>query len=80
MGKKKTRKSRTSAGVIGSPSKAPKLQGMKRLLNQQDAWLKGKKVVLTIRNPNGDTSKPFIKVDSHLVWGLPPILRKKNTA
>lgn len=80
MAKKKSRKSRTSNGVIGSPERARTSVGMKRALNQLDAWKKGKKVTLTIPNPD-TTAKhmPFIKVDSHQVWGLPPMLRKKES-
>lgn len=80
MAKKKSRKSRTSNGVVGSPERARTSVGMKRALNQLDAWEKGKKVTLTIRNPD-TTAKhmPFIKVDARQVWGLPPMLRKKES-
>lgn len=80
MAKKKSRKSRTSNGVIGSPERARTSVGMKRALNQLDAWEKGKKVTLTIPNPD-TTAKhmPFIKVDARQVWGLPPMLRKKES-
>jgi hypothetical protein len=80
MAKKKSRKSRTSNGVIGSPERARTSVGMKRALNQLDAWEKGKKVTITIPNPDTTAKNmPFIKVDARQVWGLPPMLRKKES-
>ena len=41
-----------------------------RILNQKNAWLKGKNVVLTIENPNkNQTNKPFIRVNASEMWG-----------
>ena len=41
-----------------------------RLGNQLNAWLQGKRVVLTIENPNKkETNKRFIKVPASQVWG-----------
>lgn len=42
-----------------------------RALNQLNAWKKGKRVMLTIPNPSGDTSQRFIKVEARDVWGDP---------
>ena len=45
---------------------------LQRTLNQREAWLRGKKVMLTIPNPNkGETNKPFIRVSAKEVWGNP---------
>lgn len=77
--KKKGRKSRTSNGVIGSPMRARTSVGTKRLLNQMEAWLKGKRVMLTV--PNSDTTAKnarMIKVEARQVWGLPPFMKKKE--
>jgi len=80
MAKKKSRKSRTSNGVIGSPERAPTSVGMKKALNQLDAWQKGKRVMLTIPNPDSTNKKePMIRVEARQVWGLPPFLRKKES-
>ena len=76
MAKKKTRKSRQSLGIHGSPTKARTSFGMKRLLNQQDAWLKGKNVVLTV--PSSDTNRRLRKVPATAYWGQPPMFRNKN--
>jgi hypothetical protein len=79
MAKKKSRKSRTSNGVIGSPERARTSVGTKRLLNQVDAWNKGKRVMLTIPNPDTTAKNArFIKVEAKQVWGLPAFMRKKE--
>ena len=45
---------------------------MDRLNNQVSAWRRGKKVMLTIHNPNKkETNKPFIRVNALDVWGPP---------
>ena len=45
---------------------------LQRTLNQREAWLRGKKVMLTIPNPNrGESNKPFIRVRAKEVWGNP---------
>jgi hypothetical protein len=79
MAGKKGRKSRTSFGVQGSPKKCRTSVGVKRVLNQQKAWEQGKKVMLTVPNPDSSaTNMRFIKVNARAVWGLPPMLRKKQ--
>ena len=45
---------------------------MNRLNNQVSAWRRGKRVMLTIHNPNKkETNKPFIRVNALDVWGHP---------
>ena len=46
--------------------------GLVRLMNQRAAWRAGKRVVLTVPNPNkNDRRAPFVKVDARSVWGDP---------
>lgn len=43
-----------------------------RLENQRKAWKKGKKVMLTIKNPvDTETNKRFIRVLASTYWGDP---------
>ena len=80
MAKKRSRKSRTSNGVVGSPERARTSVGMKRVLNQLDAWSKGKNVRVTIPNPDSTAKDArMIKVDARQVWGMPPFMRKKES-
>ena len=45
---------------------------MNRLNNQVSAWRRGKRVMLTIHNPNKkETNKPFIRVNALDVCGHP---------
>ena len=59
---------------------------MSQLNNQVKAWRRGKKVMLTIQNPNKkETNKPFIKVPARQAWGVPKEMqlftpKKKNNA
>ena len=79
MAKKKSRKSRTSNGVVGSPRRAKTSVGMKRVHNQMDAWMEGKRVMLTVPNPDATaTNARMIKVEARQVWGLPPFMKKKE--
>ena len=79
MPKKKSRKGRTSQGLVGSPKGARTSVGMERLLNQLDAWTKGKNVSISVPNPvPGDTSQSHIKVSGRQYWGTPPNERKKQ--
>ena len=76
MGKKKSRTSQTSAGVVGNAfkqaSKAQRkeyMQSTQRAINQLAAFYKGRKVMLTIPNPNtNETNKRFIRVNAREVW------------
>ncbi len=50
-------------------------------LLKMDAWAKGKKVFLTIKNPNvRETKKPFIRVPAEQVWKKYEPYRMKQTA
>ena len=54
---------------------------LQRTLNQREAWLRGKKVMLTIPNPNDkETNKKFIKVNAKDIWGSPKKYIMKQTA
>ena len=45
-------------------------RGVERIINQQDAWMKNKNVMLTIQNPNkNETAKRMIRVPASKVWG-----------
>jgi len=66
MAKKKSRKSRKSLGIQGSPQKARTSVGMKRLLNQVDAFKKGKRVVL--KQPSSDNPSIYEKIPAEAVW------------
>ena len=62
----------TSQGLRRSSTGCRMLRPMERLRNQQEAWLKGKRVMLVI-NEAGH------KAEAQAVWGLPPMLRKKES-
>ena len=51
------------------------------LLNKQKKWILGKKVFLTIKNPNKqETNKKFIRVPAEQVWKKHgPYMMKQNT-
>jgi|TARA_B100000131_G_C17976499_1_gene556727 hypothetical protein len=74
MGKKKSRAKQVSKGEIGNPAKS-RLRHWEdgyasaRITNQMLAFQKGKRVILTIPNPNkNETNKRFIKVPANEVW------------
>jgi len=76
MGKKRLRQKYTSKGERHSVSRE-KVKGQRRdymasgsrIMNQLIAFHKGKKVMLTIENPNKtETNKRFIRVDAKTVW------------
>lgn len=81
MAKKKGGKSKgaVSAGIHSNVSTATKKlvksgykQSGQRVLNQLNAHLAGKKVMITIPNPNKEqTNKPFIRVPSTQIWKDP---------
>lgn len=73
MGKKKQRATQVSKGIHGGPAKSRSKQDadypIRRLANQLEAHRKGKRVMLTIANPNpNETNRPFIRVPSTEVW------------
>ena len=74
MGKKKSRAKQVSKGIIGRPMRS-RLRHFdegyesQRIMNQLIAFNAGKKVMLTIPNPNkNETNKPMIRVPAHTVW------------
>lgn len=71
-GKKSSGKNYVSKGIVGttkSRSKKDADYASRRIMNQLNAYMAGKNVVLTIPNPNkNETNKPFIKVNARDVW------------
>lgn len=81
MTKKRTRTKYVSKGVVGRASGARTSTGMKRLLNQLDAWNAGKRVVLTVPNKDeNETNRRKYKVNARDHWGTPPSERKKEAS
>tara|TARA_B110000503_G_scaffold137324_1_gene221342 strand:- start:1130 stop:1366 length:237 start_codon:yes stop_codon:yes gene_type:complete len=72
MSKKKRagKSSYTSKGIVGHPRRCGTFNPMERLLNQQAAWIKGKRVMLVVNSAGH-------KMEARQVWGLPPKERKK---
>lgn len=73
MGKKRQRATYVSKGIVGNPAKSRSKNDpdypSRRLMNQLKAHIAGKRVMLTIPNPNtNETNKPFIRVPSTEVW------------
>lgn len=85
MAKKKGGKSKgfISAGVHSNVSSSTKRaikqgygQSMERALNQVDAYARGKRVMVTIENPNkAETNRRFIRVPAEQVSKQRPLLR-----
>lgn len=81
MAKGKTSKSsgKRSAGIHSTVSKkitnavrSEYLKSADRIINQLAAHKKGKRVVVTIENPNkNETNKRFIKVPASTIWRDP---------
>ena len=77
MGKKRSRATQTSKSTHcqtrSSYSKAQRReynQTFAQAINQRVAWAKGRRVMLTVPNPNpNETNKPFIRVNASEVWG-----------
>jgi len=70
MAKKKSRPSRQSKGIVGRPHSHRTYDPVRRLRNQQKAWLKGKRVMLVVDAAGH-------KAEAQTVWGLPPMLANK---
>jgi len=74
MGKKKSRATQVSKGEIGRPQRSRLRHGdpgyaSQRIQNQLTAFLKGKRVMLTIENPNkNETNRRMIRVPANEVW------------
>jgi hypothetical protein len=78
--------SSTSKGIHSNVSKST-LRGMRaarsegeKMINKQDAWLKGKNPWITIKNPNeAETDKRYIKVRMNdMMKGSAKDLKKKQ--
>ena len=74
MGKKKLSSGYTSKDEVGSPMKT-KLRhndegyASQRMMNQLKAFNSGKRVMVTIKNPNGaETNKQYIRVPAKDIW------------
>tara|TARA_B100000214_G_scaffold357898_1_gene317945 strand:- start:207 stop:446 length:240 start_codon:yes stop_codon:yes gene_type:complete len=74
MGKKKSRAKQVSKGEIGRPQRSrlrhwEEGYASQKITNQLKAFLAGKRVMLTIANPNkNETNKPYIRVPANEVW------------
>jgi hypothetical protein len=54
---------------------------LQRTINQREAWMKGKNVMVTIPNPNDkETNKRFIRVNAKDIWGSPKKYIMKQSA
>ena len=77
MGRKKTRKNRTSKKSMNSVSKntkrimriEKKADLMQKMLNKLDAWRKGKNVI--VHEEGKTTRESVIRKDARDVWGNP---------
>lgn len=69
--KRQGKSSQQSKGIVGSPRRARNPNPMQRLLNQQAAWLQGKRVMLVVDAAGH-------KMEARNVWGLPPQERHKG--
>ena len=77
MGRKKTRKNRTSKKSMNSVSKntkrimriEKKADLMQKMLNKLDAWRKGKNVI--VHEEGKTTRDSVIRKDARDVWGNP---------
>jgi len=74
MGKKSSKTSYTSKGIVGRPARSRLRHfeegfASQKIINQLNAFRQGKNVMLTIENPNkNETNKPMIRVPAHTVW------------
>lgn len=76
MAKKKTRSKYTSKGqgtnVTASITKAVRkeIDYIDRMINQLNAWSKGRRTMVTIENPNpNETNKRYIRQEGNIVFG-----------
>lgn len=69
MGKKKLRSTQTSKGEHGGSLKTRVNDPAIKMINQRKAFNQGKRVMVTIENPNkNETNRPFIRVNAADVW------------
>lgn len=80
--KKKSGRQETSKGqrrnvVAGLGDDRTPLQ---KLLDKQEAWKQGKRVMLTVPNPNkNETKARFVRVEAKTVWGSPNKVFRMST-
>ena len=82
--RKKSRASQTSKGerrnVVNGKHRKSDWTPLQTILHKQEAWLQGKKVMLTIPNPNkNETKARFIRVPANQIWGSPKPYMMKAT-
>jgi hypothetical protein len=78
-GKRSSGKNYTSAGIHSNVSKKTTnavrrayIESGERVMNQLAAFRAGKRVMITIENPNkAETNKRFIRVEASTVWKRP---------
>lgn len=69
MGKKKLRATQSSKGEHGGSLKTRVNDPAIKMINQRKAFNEGKRVMVTIENPNkNETNRPFIRVNAADVW------------
>ena len=79
-GKRASGKTYTSAGIHSNVSRATRramhqdyIASGDRIFNQLAAFRAGKRVMVTIENPNkAETSKRFIRVEASTIWRRMP--------
>ena len=79
MGKKKSGTTYTSKGQRPNVSKATRklqrrayMESLDRSVNQTKAWRAGKRVMLTVPNPNkNETNKRYIRMEATEYLGMP---------
>jgi hypothetical protein len=77
MGKKRIRKTKTSKGTHSNVATstlrlvAAAVDPFEKALNKIRAWRAGKNPWVTIKNPDGSTNRPFIKVKANSLYGNP---------
>lgn len=74
--KKRSRKSRTSKGIHGTTRTGSMSTGIDRLINQYDAFLKGKRVTLTVATK--ESNRAFVRKNAADVWNNPKFIKEKN--
>jgi hypothetical protein len=74
-GKKASGKTYTSAGLhsnvrrsVLTAVRADRIARGDRVINQQKAFRAGKRVMVTIKNPENDPSRLFIRVSADTIW------------
>ena len=82
MGKKRSRASQTSKGERRSVANGlgDDRSELKKMIDNMDAFRKGKNVMLTIPNPNKQaTREPFIRVSAKEKWRNDKFIMKQTS-